>query len=89
MRSRSRCSDLQSTRASRPRSRQKICCPVAEEMEAAMLRFAQAADGLEREVSGLVRIACPPDVGNVLIAPLLRELFCASDPCVASRDRAR
>jgi len=49
--------------------------PVAEEMEAAMLRFNQAADGLEREVSGLVRIACPPDVGNVLIAPLLRELF--------------
>jgi DNA-binding transcriptional LysR family regulator len=49
--------------------------PVAEEMEAAMLRFAQAADGLEREVSGLVRIACPPDVGNVVIAPLLRELF--------------
>lgn len=49
--------------------------PLAEEMEAAMLRFAQAADGLEREVSGLVRIACPPDVGNVVIAPLLRELF--------------
>lgn len=49
--------------------------PVAEEMEAVMLRFAHAADGLEREVSGLVRIACPPDVANVLIAPLLRELF--------------
>jgi DNA-binding transcriptional LysR family regulator len=49
--------------------------PVAEEMEAAMLRFAQAADGLEREVAGLVRIACPPDVANVVIAPLLRELL--------------
>lgn len=49
--------------------------PVAEEMEAVMLRFAQAADGLEREVSGLVRIACPPDVANVVIAPLLRDLF--------------
>ena len=49
--------------------------PVAEEMEAVMLRFAHAADGLEREVSGLVRIACPPDVANVLIAPLLGELF--------------
>ncbi|HEY3256672.1 MAG TPA: LysR family transcriptional regulator [Polyangiaceae bacterium] len=48
---------------------------VAEEMEAVMLRFAHAADGLEREVSGLVRIACPPDVANVLIAPLLRDLF--------------
>ena len=40
-----------------------------------MLRFAQAADGLERELSVLVRVACPPDVGNVVIAPLLRELF--------------
>jgi DNA-binding transcriptional LysR family regulator len=49
--------------------------PVAEEMEAVMLRFAHAADGLEREVSGLVRIACPPDVANVVIAPLLRELL--------------
>src|SRR4051812_31101169 len=49
--------------------------PVAEEMEAVMLRFAHAADGLEREVSGLVRVACPPDVANVLITPLLRELF--------------
>jgi len=49
--------------------------PMAEEMEAAMLRFAQAADGLEREVSGLVRVACPPFVANVVIAPLLRELF--------------
>jgi DNA-binding transcriptional LysR family regulator len=49
--------------------------PVAEEMESVMLRFASAADGLEREVSGLVRIACPPDVADVVIAPLLRDLF--------------
>src|SRR4051812_20506630 len=49
--------------------------PVAEEMEAIMLRFASAAEGLEREVSGLVRIACPPDVADVVVAPLLRELF--------------
>ena len=49
--------------------------PVAEEMEEVMMRFAQAADGLEREVSGLVRVACPPDVANVLVAPLLRDLF--------------
>ena len=48
---------------------------VAEEMEAVMLRFTHAADGLEREVSGLVRIACPPDVANVVVAPLLCELF--------------
>ena len=49
--------------------------PVAEEMEAVMLRFANAAEGLEREVSGLVRIACPPDVANVVVVPLLRELL--------------
>ena len=49
--------------------------PVAEEMEAVMTRFANAADGLEREVSGLVRLACPPDVANVVIVPLLGELF--------------
>ncbi len=48
---------------------------VAEEMENAMTRFANAADGLEREVSGVVRIACPPDVANVVLAPLLRELL--------------
>lgn len=48
---------------------------VAEEMEHAMTRFANAADGLEREVSGLVRIACPPDVADVVVAPLLRELL--------------
>lgn len=49
--------------------------PVAEEMEAVMLRFASTADGLEREVAGLVRIACPPDVADVVVAPMLRDLF--------------
>lgn len=49
--------------------------PVAVEMEEAMTRFANAAQGLEREVSGLVRIACPPDVADVIVAPLLRELL--------------
>lgn len=49
--------------------------PVAEEMEAVALRFAHAADGLEREVSGRVRLTCPPDVASVVVAPLLRELF--------------
>ena len=49
--------------------------PVAEEMEAVMTRFENAADGLEREVSGLVRITCPPDVAEVVVAPLLSELF--------------
>jgi DNA-binding transcriptional LysR family regulator len=49
--------------------------PVAEEMEAVMNRFASAAGALEREVSGLVRITCPPDVADVVVAPLLGELL--------------
>jgi DNA-binding transcriptional LysR family regulator len=35
--------------------------PVAEEIEAGMLRFASLADGLEREAVGTVRMTCPPD----------------------------
>jgi DNA-binding transcriptional LysR family regulator len=49
--------------------------PVAEEIEGAMMRFASTAEGLEREVAGLVRIACPPDAAEVLIAPQLPTLF--------------
>jgi DNA-binding transcriptional LysR family regulator len=48
--------------------------PVAEEIEHAMARFASAADGLERNVSGWVRIACPPDVAEVVVVPLVPEL---------------
>ena len=48
--------------------------PVAEEIEQVMVRFANAAEGLEREVSGVVRITCPPDVAAVVVAPLIREL---------------
>jgi DNA-binding transcriptional LysR family regulator len=48
--------------------------PVAEEIEHAMAQFANAADGLERTVAGLVRIACPPDVAEVIVAPLVSEL---------------
>jgi DNA-binding transcriptional LysR family regulator len=48
--------------------------PVAEEIEASMMRFANAAQGLEREASGLVRIACAPDVAVVLLLPLFEEL---------------
>ena len=49
--------------------------PVAEEIEQGVARFASAAEGLEREASGLVRITCPPDVADVVVAPLLRELL--------------
>src|SRR3569623_2331568 len=48
--------------------------PVAEEIDAAIPRFTHAAEGLEREVSGLVRITCPPDVAQVIVTPVLREL---------------
>ncbi len=49
--------------------------PVAEEIEHAMARFAGAAESLEREVSGLVRVACPSDAAEVLIAPQLPTLL--------------
>lgn len=49
--------------------------PVAEEIEHAMARFAGAAESLERDVSGIVRVACPPDAAEVLIAPHLPALF--------------
>lgn len=49
--------------------------PVAEEIEHAMARFAGAAESLERDVSGMVRIACPPDAAEVLIAPHLPALL--------------
>jgi DNA-binding transcriptional LysR family regulator len=49
--------------------------PVAEEIEAVMMRFATAAEGLQRAAEGLVRITCPDDVADVVVAPLLGELF--------------
>ena len=49
--------------------------PVAEEIERAMARFAGAAESLEREVSGLVRLACPPDAAEVMIVPHLPALL--------------
>jgi DNA-binding transcriptional LysR family regulator len=49
--------------------------PVAQEIDAMMNRFANAADGLEREVSGVVRITCSPDVAAVVVAPMLSDLL--------------
>jgi DNA-binding transcriptional LysR family regulator len=49
--------------------------PVAEEIEEVMNRFADAADGLERTVAGVVRITCPQDVAEVVVAPLLQGLL--------------
>lgn len=49
--------------------------PVAEEMEEVMARFTGAAEAFEREIAGRVRITCPADAAEVLIAPLLSELL--------------
>ncbi|MEY2936853.1 MAG: hypothetical protein RL033_7602 [Pseudomonadota bacterium] len=49
--------------------------PVAEEIEHAMLRFTHAAEGLEREIAGLVRVTCPDDVAEMVVVPALRELI--------------
>ena len=48
--------------------------PVAEEIEHAMARFTGTAETFDREIAGLVRIACPPDAAEVRLAPLLPEL---------------
>ena len=49
--------------------------PVAEEMEHVMARFTGAVESFEREVAGRVRIACPADAAEVLLAPLLPALL--------------
>lgn len=49
--------------------------PVAEEIEQAMARFSGAAESLERDVAGLVRIACPPDAAEVMVVPHLPTLL--------------
>ncbi len=49
--------------------------PVAEEIEHGVHRFGRAADALEREVAGVVRMTCPPDVAEVVVIPLLADLL--------------
>ena len=49
--------------------------PVAEEMELVAQRFTSAVEGLEREVSGLVRVTCPADIAEVMLAPRMPALF--------------
>jgi len=58
-----------------PTTAAEALLPVAEQIEAMMATFANEADALERDVAGLVRIACPPDTADVVLAPLLAELF--------------
>jgi len=49
--------------------------PLAERIEDGMGLFASAAERLERAPSGLVRLTCPPDVADVLVAPLVSDLL--------------
>ncbi len=49
--------------------------PVAEEMEQVMARFTDTAEDFERNVSGRVRIACPGDTAELLVAPFLPQLL--------------
>lgn len=47
----------------------------AEQAEASIARFAGAAEAFERDVAGTVRISCPPDAAEVVVAPHLPELL--------------
>ena len=49
--------------------------PIAEQIESGIARFAGAAEAFEREVAGTVRISCPPDAAEVVLAPRLPELL--------------
>lgn len=59
----------------RPTKAAEDLLPAAEMVEHGIAEFAHAADALEREISGLVRITCPRDVSEVVVIPVLRELF--------------
>ncbi|MFN3196938.1 MAG: LysR family transcriptional regulator [Bradymonadia bacterium] len=47
----------------------------AELVEHGVAQFSNAIDGLEREISGVVRLACPPDAADVLVLPMLKGLL--------------
>jgi DNA-binding transcriptional LysR family regulator len=58
-----------------PTEAAELLLPVAEEIELGLARFTNQAESLEREAAGVVRITCPPDVAEVVLAPLLNELL--------------
>lgn len=59
----------------RPTRSAEELLPAAELVEDGVARFAHAIDGLEREVSGRVRLACPPDAADVIVVPALKGLL--------------
>ncbi len=79
-----------------PTSAAEELMPIAEETEASVHRFANAVDRLETEVTGVVRVTCPPDTAEVILLPLLRVLVrrhprlrLAIEPSEAVLDLAR
>lgn len=48
--------------------------PAAEMVEQGVARFTRTVEALERDVSGLVRLTCPVDLAEVVVAPTLRRL---------------
>ena len=57
-----------------PTEAAELLLPAAEEMEAAHVRFARDASGLEREAEGVVRLSVPPGVADAFMAPALMRL---------------
>lgn len=58
-----------------PTSAAEALIEAAEDAEGAVLRFTHRAGGVERDVLGTVRLACPPGIADVFVAPRLRELL--------------
>lgn len=59
----------------RPTEAAEALLPAAELVEHGIARFAHAADGLEREIAGVVRMTCPPDVADVIALPVIARLL--------------
>lgn len=47
----------------------------AEWIEEGVTQFSRVADGLQREIDGTVRVACPPDAAAVIMLPVVERLL--------------
>lgn len=59
----------------RPTHAAEALVATAEQVEEGVYAFRHAAEGLERTVAGVVRVACPPDVADVILLPVLSRLL--------------
>lgn len=59
----------------RPTAAAHDLLPLAEVVERGVAEFAQGADQLERDIRGVVRVACPPDAADVAVLPALQPLL--------------